>query len=45
MWQKLNAGVDVPNYPQIQNMIAQFIVPIMDDDRTEAPLLIKEEWR
>ena len=43
MWQKLNAGVDVPNYPQFQNMIAQFIVPILDDDRTEAPLLIKEE--
>ncbi len=43
MWQKLNAGVNVPNYPQFQNMIAQFIVPIMDDDRTEAPLLIKED--
>ncbi len=42
-WQKLNAGVGVPNYPQFQNMISQFIEPIMDDERTEAPLLIREE--
>jgi len=42
-WQKLNAGVEVPNYPQFQNMISQFIEPIMDDERTEAPLLIREE--
>ncbi len=43
MWQKINAGVEVPNYPQFQNMITQFSAPIMDDGRTEAPLLIKEE--
>ncbi|MBE0516788.1 MAG: methionine synthase [Methanophagales archaeon] len=43
MGQKLNAGVEVPNYPQFQNMITQFSEPIMDGKRTEAPLLIKEE--
>ncbi|MCK4475134.1 MAG: methionine synthase [Methanophagales archaeon] len=43
MWQKINAGVEVPNYPQFQNMISQFLEPIMDDERTEAPLLIREE--
>ena len=43
MWQKINAGVAVPNYPQFQNMITQFSEPILDDGRTEAPLLIKEE--
>ena len=41
--QKLNAGVEVPTYPQFQDMITQFGEPIMDDARTEAPLLIKEE--
>lgn len=43
MWQKINAGVEVPNYPQFQNMISQFSEPILDDSRTEAPLLVKEE--
>jgi 5-methyltetrahydropteroyltriglutamate--homocysteine methyltransferase len=43
MWQKINAGVEVPNYPQFQNMISQFIEPILNGGRTEAPLLIKEE--
>ena len=42
LWQKLNAGVEVPNYPQFQNMITQFSEPIMDADRVEAPLLVKE---
>lgn len=41
--QKLNAGVEVPNYPQFQNMITQFADPIMDASRAEAPLLIKED--
>lgn len=41
--QKLNAGVEVPTYPQFQNMITQFSEPIMDDALTEEPLLIKEE--
>jgi 5-methyltetrahydropteroyltriglutamate--homocysteine methyltransferase len=40
--QKLNAGVEVPTYPQFQDMITQFSEPIMDAERTEAPLLIKE---
>ncbi len=35
--------VEVPTYPQFQNMITQFSEPIMNEDRTEAPLLIKEE--
>ncbi|MHC1610302.1 MAG: methionine synthase [Candidatus Methanospirareceae archaeon] len=43
LWQKIHAGVEVPTYPQFQNMITQFTEPIMDDERTEAPLLIKEE--
>lgn len=43
MRQKLNAGVEVPTYPQFQNMITQFNDPILDAERTEAPLLIKEE--
>ncbi len=42
MWQKINAGVELPNYPQFQNMLTQFSDPIMDDARTEAPLLIRE---
>ena len=41
--QKLNAGVEVPTYPQFQDMITQFTDPLMDSERTEAPLLIKEE--
>jgi 5-methyltetrahydropteroyltriglutamate--homocysteine methyltransferase len=41
--QKLNAGVEVPTYPQFQDMITQFSKPIMDAERTEAPLLIREE--
>jgi len=41
--QKLKAGVGVPTYPQFQNMITQFSEPIMNDERTEAPFLIKEE--
>jgi 5-methyltetrahydropteroyltriglutamate--homocysteine methyltransferase len=41
--QKLNAGVEVPTYPQFQDMITQFSEPIMDAERTEAPLLLKEE--
>jgi 5-methyltetrahydropteroyltriglutamate--homocysteine methyltransferase len=43
MWQKISAGVEVPNYPQFQNMITQFSEHIMDDGKTEAPLLIKEK--
>jgi len=42
LWQKLNAGVEVPTYPQFQNMITQFSESIMDDALTEEPLLIRE---
>ncbi len=41
--QKLTAGVEVPTYPQFQDMIVQFSEPIMDAERIEAPLLIREE--
>jgi len=41
--QKFNAGVEIPTYPQFQDMITQFTEPIMDAERTEAPFLIKEE--
>lgn len=40
--QKVRAGVELPNYPQFQNMISQFLDPIMDSSRWEAPMLIKE---
>jgi len=40
--QKLEAGVQVPTYPQFQDMITQFTEPLMDSTRTEAPLLLKE---
>ena len=43
MWQKINAGVELPNYPQFQDMLSQFSDPIMDDKKTEAPLLIRDE--
>ncbi|HUV79687.1 MAG TPA: methionine synthase [Candidatus Bathyarchaeia archaeon] len=42
LWQKIHAGVEVPTYPQFQDMISQFSEPIMNEDRTEAPLLIRE---
>jgi 5-methyltetrahydropteroyltriglutamate--homocysteine methyltransferase len=41
--QKLDAGVEIPTYPQFQDMITQFTEPLMDGARTEEPLLIKEE--
>jgi 5-methyltetrahydropteroyltriglutamate--homocysteine methyltransferase len=41
--QKLEAGVQVPTYPQFQDMITQFTEPLMDSTRTEAPLLVKED--
>jgi 5-methyltetrahydropteroyltriglutamate--homocysteine methyltransferase len=40
--QKLEAGVQVPTYPQFQDMITQFTEPLLDSTRTEAPLLLKE---
>jgi 5-methyltetrahydropteroyltriglutamate--homocysteine methyltransferase len=41
--QKLDAGVQVPTYPQFQDMITQFTEPLLDGTRTEEPLLIKED--
>lgn len=43
MRQKIHAGVEVPTYPQFQDMITQFSEPIMDEERTEEPLLIKAD--
>ncbi|MHC1636026.1 MAG: methionine synthase [Candidatus Methanospirareceae archaeon] len=42
MWQKIEAGVEVPNYPQFQDMVSQFFSPISDEDKVEEPLLIRE---
>ncbi len=43
MVQKLNAGVELPTYPQFQQMVPQFSEPMLDDTKTEAPLLIRYE--
>lgn len=40
--QKIKAGVELPNYPQFQNMISQFLTPIMDNSRWETPMLMRE---
>ncbi len=42
MLQKIRAGVEIPNYPQFQSMISQFITPITDARKAEEPFLIKE---
>ncbi len=43
MRQKIEAGVDVPTYPQFQDMNQQFLGIINDESRTEEPLLVKKE--
>ncbi len=42
MEQKIAAGVDVPTYPQFQDMNRQYLRIINDPELTEAPLLVKE---
>ena len=49
MWQKIDAGVDIPTYPQFQDMNKQFLDIINDDTNTERekeeeyiPMLIRK---
>ncbi|MCL7476218.1 MAG: methionine synthase [Methanosarcinales archaeon] len=42
MQQKIDAGVEVPTYPQFQDMNRQFLNIINDPKRTEEPLLVRE---
>ncbi len=43
MRQKIDAGVDVPTYPQFQDMNRQFLDIINDDSKTEEPLIVRKE--
>jgi 5-methyltetrahydropteroyltriglutamate--homocysteine methyltransferase len=41
--QKIEAGVEVPTYPQFRDMIRMFLDPIEDPQQVESPYLIKRE--
>ncbi|MCX6669608.1 MAG: methionine synthase [Methanothrix sp.] len=41
--QKVDAGVEVPTYPQFRDMIRMFMDPIEDPRLVESPYLIKKE--
>jgi len=43
MLQKIEAGVDVPTYPQFQDMNQQFLDIINDESKTEEPLLVRKD--
>jgi len=43
MLQKIDAGVDVPTYPQFQDMTQQFLEIINDESLTEEPMLVRRE--
>ncbi len=43
MRQKIAAGVDVPTYPQFQDMNQQFLGIINDGSATEEPLIVRRE--
>ena len=43
MWKKIDAGVDVPTYPQFRDMIRMFMDPIEDPEAEESPYLIKKD--
>ncbi|NJD77819.1 MAG: methionine synthase [Candidatus Methanoperedens sp.] len=43
MQQKIDAGVDVPNYPQFQDMNQQFLDIINDESKMEEPLVVRKE--
>ena len=43
MWQKIKAGVDVPTYPQFQDMNQQFLGIMNDKYMTEEPLLVRKD--
>jgi 5-methyltetrahydropteroyltriglutamate--homocysteine methyltransferase len=41
--EKIRAGVELPTYPQLRDMIRMFMDPIKDPDMTESPFLIRRE--
>jgi 5-methyltetrahydropteroyltriglutamate--homocysteine methyltransferase len=43
MRQKIDAGVNVPTYPQFRDMNEQFLEIINDESMTEEPMLIRRE--
>ncbi len=43
MRQKIEAGLDVPTYPQFQDMNLQFLGIINDEPMTEEPLLVRKD--
>ncbi len=43
MRQKIDAGVDVPTYPQFQDMNQQFLGIINDESAIEEPLIVRKE--
>ena len=43
MHQKITAGVDVPTYPQFQDMNQQFLGIINDESASEEPLIVRTE--
>jgi 5-methyltetrahydropteroyltriglutamate--homocysteine methyltransferase len=43
MRQKIEAGVDVPTYPQFQDMTQQFLQIINDDSLAEEPMLVRRD--
>lgn len=44
MRQKIEAGVEVPNYPQYQDMNQQFLQFILKENYQERPYIIKERY-
>ena len=43
MRQKIDAGVDIPTYPQFRDMTQQFLEIINDESITEEPMLVREK--
>lgn len=41
--EKISAGVEIPTYPQLRDMIRMFMDPIKDPKMTESPFLIRRE--
>ncbi|HOG97944.1 MAG TPA: 5-methyltetrahydropteroyltriglutamate--homocysteine methyltransferase, partial [Methanothrix soehngenii] len=41
--EKIHAGVEIPTYPQLRDMIRMFMDPIKDPKTTESPFLIRRE--
>ena len=41
--EKIRAGVEIPTYPQLRDMIRMFMDPIKDPKMTESPFLIRRE--